>query len=147
MCRKMQFHSCHSKENAVQLASQHVFRIISWHPKEHFVASTASPYPSLHYSLALLHCQWREEEEDRKEELHMHCPISAPLLQDVAKGWLSSCRTFLNASVETLDRLSCRLERQITSFIWRGAMKQIIPLHSVFLVPRLASRETEKKNC
>lgn len=72
----MQFHSCHSKENAVQFASQHVFWIICWHPKEPFVASTASLYHSFHYSFALLPCQWLEEEEDRKEELHMSSRLS-----------------------------------------------------------------------
>lgn len=66
VCRKMQFHGCHSKANAVQFTSQHAFWMTCWYPKEPFVASTPSPYPFLHYSLSLLHCQWLGERENRR---------------------------------------------------------------------------------
>lgn len=70
------------------------------------MAPRASPYPSLHCSSDLLHCHWLEE-GDRKE-IHTFCQISAPFPHDIAKGWLSSSRTFLNTGISGLPVVQSR---------------------------------------
>lgn len=104
MCRKVQFCGCQSKANAVQ--SQYVFWIVCWYPKKTTIAPRVSSYPSLHCSLDLPHCHWLGEGDRR--EINMFCQIWASFPHNIAKGWLSYSRIFLNTDISGLSIVQLR---------------------------------------